>query len=281
MTEHIKGIAGAALSLALLSVPAVSPGASVLYNVAGYTSFADSPFSQDTPATFYLEDFEDGLFDTPGVTGVSNTPGTALGVLAREFGNSYVDSVDADDGVIDGSGLAGHSLGNLYNTASEDLGYTFTFDATVLGGLPTHVGIVWTDGGYGQSTVFEAYDASGVLVGQVGPVQTGDYSFSGTTAEDRFLGIFYDAGIASFTIRDPGGYNNLEVDHLQYGLTAVPVPAALWLFAGGLVTLVSAGRGVRMGTRPGQAGGQDGQPGEGCRSLPASLSRANPALSAR
>ena len=245
--KHVNGIPRIALSLALFSVSCASQGATVLLDVAGYASFADSPLSQNTPATFYLEDFEDGLLNTPGVTGVSNTPGTVLGVLAREYGNQHVDSVDADDGVIDGSGLGGHSLGNTLNTASEDLGYTFTFDAAVLGGLPTHVGIVWTDGGFGTSTVFEAYDANGTLIGQIGPVRTGDYSFSGTTAEDHFFGIIHDGGIASFTIRDPGGINNLEVDHLQYGLTAVPLPGALWLFGSGLAALVSLNRGRKNG----------------------------------
>ncbi len=237
--KHVNRIPGITLPLALLSVSCASQGATVLFDVAGYASLADSPFSQNTPATFYLEGFEDGLFNTPGVTGISNTPGTVLGVLAKEYGNQHVDSVDADDGTIDGSGLGGHSLGNTLNTTSEDLGYTFTFDAAVLGGLPTHVGIVWTDGGFGISTVFEAYDASGTLIGQIGPVRTGDYSFSGTTAEDHFFGIIHDGGIARFTIRDPGGFNNLEVDHLQYGLRAVPLPGSLWLLGSGLAPLVS------------------------------------------
>ncbi len=97
--------------------------------------------------------------------------------------------------------------------------------------------------------MFEAYDASGALIGQIGPVRTGDYSFSGTTAEDHFFGIIDDGGISRFTIRDPGGVNNLEVDHLQYSLTAVPLPGSLWLLGSGLAALISLDRGRKRTVR--------------------------------
>src|SRR5213080_4377331 len=70
-------------------------------------------------------------------------------------------SVDADDGVIDGSGLAGDDW--FFSPGSD--GVTWTFDATVLGGLPTCVGVVWTDGA--GPTTFEAFDANGVSLGTV------------------------------------------------------------------------------------------------------------------
>jgi hypothetical protein len=51
------------------------------------------------------------------------------------FGPDLHDSVDADDGVIDGSGLQGDDWwGNGFP------GFTFWFDPQVLGGLPTRVG---------------------------------------------------------------------------------------------------------------------------------------------
>ena len=56
--------------------------------------------------------------------------------------------MDADDGVIDGSGLNGHSL----FSGSGATGITFTFNQSTLGAFPTKAGIVWTDGG-GTTTV--------------------------------------------------------------------------------------------------------------------------------
>ena len=109
-----------------------------------YLSFDDSPFRDAEFDWFYLEDFEDGLFNVPGVSAVSNTPGTSLIVAGPQF---YLDSVDADDGVIDGLGRDGHSLASVPDRPTAgNLGYTFTFDSQVLGSLPTHMGIVWTDG---------------------------------------------------------------------------------------------------------------------------------------
>ncbi len=229
-------VAAYTLASVMLLFSSPSEGAPMLLHSGGYSSFADSPFYGNTLDTFYLEDFEDGLFNTPGVTGIANTPGVTLGVIS----GWTVDSVDGDDGAIDGSGAGGHSLAGIPNVSAEDLGFTFTFDAAALGGLPTHVGIVWTDGGYGISTQFEAFDAAGASLGVIGPVKTGDFSFYGTTAEDHFFGIIHDGGISGFTIRDPGGVNNMEVDHLQYGLDAAPVPepATMLLVGTGLAGLL-------------------------------------------
>jgi len=92
-----------------------------------------SPFAGITFIYFYLETFEDGLLNTLGVTNTGGVVG-APGI--------YTDSVDGDDGVIDGDGHLGRSIANL-----PPANMTFTFDAGVLGCLPTHVGLVWTDYG--------------------------------------------------------------------------------------------------------------------------------------
>ncbi len=238
------------LSLAAIltgaTLAATSVHATVLYGPTAYRSFADSPFHGNSLAQFYLEDFEDGMLDTPGVTAVANQAGVVLGTMS---GSPYVDSVDGDDGTIDGSGSGGRSFGAVNNVSSEAGGYTFTFDATVLGALPTHVGIVWTDGGFHVPTRFEAFDATGASLGVIGPVDISDTSWMGSTAEDRFFGIYHAEGIASFTIRDPGGINNLEVDHLQYGLdlpapgAAVPESPVGVLALSTLLGLVARGRG--------------------------------------
>ena len=183
-----------------------------------YLSQADSPFAASiTAGTTYLETFESGALTTPGVT-----PSTGS-VIAP---GGITDSVDGDDGSIDGSGTGGHS----FFSGDGATGITFTFDAGVLGHLPTQVGIVWTDGA--GTTTFEAFGPGGASLGQIGPVAIADGTFSGTTAEDRFFGVTNPAGISAIHISNTSG--GIEVDHLQYGIfgaapppppsTTVPVP---------------------------------------------------------
>jgi hypothetical protein len=182
-----------------------------------YLSQADSPFAASiTAGTTFLETFESGALTTPGVTA------SAGGVIAP---GPITDSVDGDDGAIDGSGTAGHS----FFSGNGAAGITFTFDATVLGHLPTQAGIVWTDGA--GTTTFEAFGPGGVSLGQIGPVSIADGTFAGTTAEDRFFGITNPAGISAIKISNTSG--GIEVDHLQYGMfgaapppvaTALPIP---------------------------------------------------------
>ena len=183
-----------------------------------YLSFSDSPFDAIDFSKFYLEDFEDGVLNVPGVTAIANTPGGVLGVVGPSF---YTDSVDADDGTVDGFGRDGHILADVGNRPGGDLGYTFRFDAQTLGRLPTHVGIVWTDGSPTAPTQFEVYDAQDNLVGIVGPVKISDAWFSGQTAEDHFFGVVHAAGIQRIVIRNPGSSNSMDVDHLQYGIAII------------------------------------------------------------
>ena len=194
-----------------------------------YVSFADSPFNGTAFGPFYLEDFETGSLLTPGVTassGVVLSPG------------SLTDSVDGDDGAIDGSGIGGHSYVVNANTL------LFTFDALALGGhLPTHAGIVWTDIGFDgvsfgvDGVSFSALDENGDSIGSIGPFLLGDGSPSGGTAEDRFFGVTNAGGISQIQITMSNS-SDWEVDHLQYGIEDAPEPAS-WLSAiGGLSALV-------------------------------------------
>ena len=165
-----------------------------------YLSRADSPFAAEINAGHvYLEDFECGSIVVPGVTASSGS------VIPPGF-EGLIDSVDADDGSIDGSGLNGHS----FFTSNS---VTFTFDQTTLGAFPTVAGIVWTDGD--TPVTFEAFDSVGASLGTTGPVLLQDGSNAGGTAEDRFFGVTFAGGISKITISNAGG---LEVDHLQYGL---------------------------------------------------------------
>jgi hypothetical protein len=223
---HRKSVI-AMLAALLLGVPRIASAS--LIGPTPYLSSADSPFQAESFSWFYVEDFEDGAFNTPGVT---VSPWTAVIAVA-----GYTDSVDGDDGAIDGSGSGGQSLWS--NFASSY--FQFDFDAGTLGALPTHVGIVWTDvgqvtsGQYGSSDVtFEAFDQYGITLGVIGPFLLGDGSISGETAEDRFFGAINDGGISHIVIRSPNT-KDWEVDNLQYGsVQPVPEPATMGLLLTGL-----------------------------------------------
>jgi len=196
---------GAAVALFLVSGIG---SAQTFLGPTAYLSKNDSPFLASINAgTTFLETFESGALATPGVTP------SAGGAIAP---SGITDSVDADDGVIDGSGTAGHS----FFSGSGATGITFTFDAIVLGHLPTQVGIVWTDGA--GTTLFEAFGPGGVPLGQIGPVAIADGSISGTTAEDSFFGVTNPAGISAIRISNTSG--GIEVDHLQYGIFGAAPP---------------------------------------------------------
>jgi len=129
-------------------------------------------------------------------------------------GNNY--SVDADEGVINGFGQAGHAFFHV----SGFTGITFTFDALALGVLPTHAGLVWTDGS--NDVFFEVFHSVGALIGTSGPQTIAGAGINGLTNEDRFFRFEYAGGIGSISIRHTFADFNvgIEVDHLQYGLVA-------------------------------------------------------------
>lgn len=206
----------------LLAFPVTSQAG--LLGPSAYTGFADSPF-KNLPS-YFLENFESGSLVSPNVTlsgGIILSPGF------------LTDSVDADDGFIDGFGSAGYSL---YSSGTTSLSLTFSTDA--LGRLPTHAGIVWTDVGFvyagntGYGTVnFTAYDLLSVSLGTVS-ADLGDGAFSGETTEDRFFGVVNAAGISRIVI-EMAYSPDWEVDHLQYSYaTPVPEPVTLVLLGAGL-----------------------------------------------
>jgi hypothetical protein len=182
---------------------AVNGGATFLGPLP-YLCQDDSPFADVSECgPVYLETTEDLLLNTPGVSA------SAVKLIGP---GGLTDSVDCDDGQIDGSGTLGRSI----FSGDGNVGITFTFDAVALGGLPTHAGIVWTDGG--GTANFQAFGPGNVPIGSIGPVPIGDSSNSGTTDEDRFFGVINDAGVLRITITNNGG--GIEVDHLQYGTPA-------------------------------------------------------------
>jgi hypothetical protein len=231
--------------LAASLVASAAPAATYL-GPSEYRAFAEgdfrSPFATESFTSFWLEDFEDGTLNTPGVS-------------IREIANtsiqtSYSDSVDADDGFIDGRATGNaRSLFSAYTTTS----FTFVFSAAELGGrLPTHAGIVWTDVGRNgggtplardliENTYFEAFGSTGDSLGIIGPFLLGDTSISRTAAEDRFFGVIDLAGISAIRISMPG-LTNWEVDHLQYGVSPIPEPGTALLLGVGVLSLLAATR---------------------------------------
>ncbi|MEP6636018.1 MAG: PKD domain-containing protein, partial [Acidobacteriota bacterium] len=189
----------------IVTVNLLEAGTAQYFGPSPYLSFRDSPLTGRNASYFHLENFEDHLLNTPGVVA------SAGGISSIVFGPELHDSVDADDGVIDGSGLAGDS----YFSAAGSAGITFSFNAGVLGSLPTHAGLVWTDGA-GQ-VFFEAFDPSGASLGVRGPYDFADGVNNGTTAEDNFLGAYNNQGISAIKIWNTVG--GIEIDHLQYAFS--------------------------------------------------------------
>ncbi len=199
-----------------------------------YLSKADSPFPVNgTDPNFYLEDFEDGQLNTPGISQGISDPFLQAIVLPPSL---VTDSVDADDGAIDGNGQGGHSLASV-TTLSDLLSpptyfflMGFQFNESELGFLPNAFGFVWTDGPAPGSLLMSVRTASGAEFQTVSFTNLGDGSREGTTADDRFFGVVADEGITGITIS--GRYTGtllsdqyIEIDHLQYG-QLVPEPTA-------------------------------------------------------
>lgn len=222
--------------LAVFATIGSAHAAPTLYGPSAYLQFSDSPFAGVSFSAFSLEDFEDGALNTPGATA---SAGTTLGP------SPLTDSVDADDGVGDGSGTGGTSFFSV--NATE-----ISFDLGGLGTLPTHAGLVWTDVGEVTSgtfgigeVVFSAYDGTGTLIGTLTET-LGDGSDAGATAEDRFFGISDPNGIGRISLSMTNSFD-WELDHLQYGVApaAVPEPGALALLGAGFGGLVLLRRGRR------------------------------------
>jgi len=195
-----------AIALLLGALGTASHAQGTLWGGHPYLQRGDSPFA--TPnAYLLLENFEDGAFNLPGVTA---STGFVMGP------GPTTDSVDGDDGLVDGSGNGGFS----YCAESGIEGITFVFDASVLGALPNTVGIVWTDGAPQCEIAIEAYDAEGLLISGGGSAPQGDGDLNGGTDEDRFMGVFTTVAISSIHVSATpqlGSDAPMEIDHLQLG----------------------------------------------------------------
>ena len=203
---------------------------------AATTSFGPTAYLQygDTPADFAcaqcelkIEDFEDNMLD-PFISidnGMIIPPNYVSG-----GGVPLTDSVDGDDGSVDGNGNAGYS----WFTGSKR-NVTVTFASVV-----KSAGLVFTDGD-DKSTNFtlEAFDTGGNSLGLINAGDLADDNFTGETAEDRFLG-FQDmnASISYITLTMDAG-SGIEIDHIHYqdAASCVPEPGSLSLVLIGMLGL--------------------------------------------
>jgi hypothetical protein len=188
----------------------VVPSPPSLVGPVPYLSFADVPadFYAD-PANVTVENFEDGTLDF-GIT--ANGGGLAAP-------GAMTDSVDADDGVIDGSGTSGRSW--FVSDQGDRASMTFTFAEP----LPKSAGIVWTDGEASHDIYFEAFGPGMNSLGILGPFNFADTVNSGTTGEDRFFGVKNVDGILALKVTNLESVpllGGLEIDHIQFENTAEP-----------------------------------------------------------
>jgi len=175
-------------------------------STVAYVQFNDSPFASIdfSSGYFFLEDFEDGVLENPGAS-------ASAGGFTSDTTLDFHDSVDADDGQIDGNSLDGDS----WFRGGGRPRIRWNFNAGNLNGnLPTHAGLVFTDG---RGTItFEAFGPNGESLG----TSTGNHAdnrFDGATAEDRFYGVINEAGVSSIRISTDNEGFGLEIDHLQWG----------------------------------------------------------------
>ncbi|MGE0860965.1 MAG: hypothetical protein AB7I01_08990 [Gammaproteobacteria bacterium] len=222
----IRKISAAALVAAACGagVQPASAAATFFFSDTPYLSEADIPhqfYFGDAPVL--LDTLEDGSLDAS----LSASAGSVIG--PGQF-DGLRDSVDGDDGDIDGSGTAGRS----WFTGDGTTGVTFTFNGV---DLPTAFGLVWTDSG--NEVVFSAKDGNGDSLGTITRSGFSDGVFTGATAEDRFFGVTFEGGIKSISISNFGA--GIELDHIQYGImfepTPVPLPGAAWLMLSGAAAL--------------------------------------------
>ncbi len=225
-------------SLFALAIPVVAEATVRFLGPTPYLSANDSPFDlSGLGSSFFLEDFEDGDMDWRDRVFVG--PGDIRGP------SILTDSVDADDGSIDGLGRNGHSLVStsftthptnpVTHVSQVDIAFMpwFQFDVNA-------VGFVWTDSlnatsPLGGSSIEIDVALLGGTESMVFNPGVLDQLNTGETAEDRFFGVVTDSRIRFIRIINRSTGSNplsdrFELDHIQFGLQSIPEPGLAMTF---------------------------------------------------
>lgn len=183
-----------------------------------YKSAADTPAGFYPSSEFTGQDFENP--DGPWEVGFTFSSGMRIGPKYLSGDNEPVtDSVDFDDGEIDGDG----TMGSSWYTPGQDLVITFAQPVSI-------ASFAFTDTDHRTNFIsVSALAADDSVLAERSFESFVDDVFTGTTDEDRFIGITADAGesIAKLVIGIDQGLG-IEVDHVQF--TPVPEPHSIILF---------------------------------------------------
>jgi PEP-CTERM motif len=229
---HVKAsLIAVLLCTGTAAMAASSANQGIFFGPTPYLSSADVPngFYSSAGATV-LENFEDGSLH-------ASLQGSGGSIIINTF-QGIRDSVDSDDGVINGT-CGPQTPGRCVSwfNGGGSTGTTFTF--TGVGPLPTAFGLVWTDGA--GTITFSALDANGQSLGSMSVNGIPDANFASGTAEDRFFGVQFAGGIRSISIKNSGG--GIELDHIQYGQMApVPEPETYAMLLAGLGLMATVAR---------------------------------------
>jgi len=194
----------------------------VTYGPTRYLQTSDSPWYQGIQnGTIYLEDFKDGLLNSPFVS-----------ANGRIRGPGDRRSVDADDGVLDGRG----ENGGTWSAGDGEI-LELSFDPNEENSLPAYVGIVMTK----TARAFERISVSTLgeanltrLHFDLTPLfKKSNANFVFDSSEAQFVGFYAPEGIISVTFESARFF-----DHLQYGY-AVPEPGGAMLACVGFTLLVA------------------------------------------
>jgi hypothetical protein len=202
---------------AFLSAVRTTAAAAITGVTTPYLQTSNSPLVIASPG-YKLENFEP-----------SSPTLAALGInLSTQHGSS-VDpglSVDGDDGSVDGSGAAGHSL--TVFTQANTTGATFAFNNVVIGAYPKSAAVAVT-AAIASTLTFTVYDTSNVVSGTY---NLANVSTSTPTSDDFLFWASDPAGISAISVSSNSALIHLHLDHVQFDTVntiAVPEPAAMVL----------------------------------------------------
>lgn len=196
---------------AVFSSVRTTTAAAITGVTSGYLQTSNSPLVIGS-AGYKLDAFE------------PSSPSLAtLGVSLSTLNGSSVtttNSVDGDDGSVDGSGATGHSLNVI--TAGGATGATFTFNNITIGAYPKSAAVAVTAANASLLT-FTTYDTFNAV--------SGTYNLSGVgtssaTSDDFLFWASDPAGITAISVTSNSAATSMFLDHLQYDtLNTVPIAA--------------------------------------------------------